>query len=199
MGANHNRKNKLRLDQLSPDQRYRALVESLDSRALYLVDLDGRVASWNPGAERLLGFSESEAKGKPFESFFCEEDRATGTPENILRLVATDERSDWEGWRIRKDGTRVWATATISAVRDSRGKLMGYAEVARDITQHHEGAGSRVEAGDQLRLLIDAPIDHAIFMLYPNGNVVTWNAGSERIEGYRAEEIIGHNFSCFYT
>src|SRR5215472_11449859 len=116
MAVIRNRRDTPRLDQLTADQRSRALVESLGICAFYLIDLEGRVASWNPGAERIFGFQESEARGRAFDGFFAEEDRVTGTPETILRLAANDERSEWEGWRVGKDGNRFWTVATISAV-----------------------------------------------------------------------------------
>jgi len=95
MAANRNRSDKARLENLSADQRYRLLIESLSDSALYLIDLDGRVASWNSGSERLFGYAAQEAIGRPFETLFSREDRATGTPENILRLAANDQRTDW--------------------------------------------------------------------------------------------------------
>jgi PAS domain S-box-containing protein len=115
MAVNRDRKGKLRLESLTPEQLCRVLVDCVDGCALFIVDLEGRVASWNSGAARIFGYGAKEAIGRPFESFFCEEDRATGTPENILRLAANDERSEWEGWRVHKDGRRLWTAATTVA------------------------------------------------------------------------------------
>src|SRR5438105_4217652 len=125
MAPNRSRNGKARLENLSTDQRYRLLVENLNDSALYLIDPEGRVASWNSGAERIFGYSAKEALGRPFESSFSADDRATGTPENILRLAANDERTTWEGWRICKDGSQLWTAASINAVRDGNGQLLG--------------------------------------------------------------------------
>src|SRR5213076_3033085 len=119
-------------------------------------------------------------------------------PQRELREAADKGRVEDEGWRIRKDRTRFWANTIITALRDDSGKLIGFAKITRDMTQHRGSEESLRRSEQMFRLLIDSVQDYAIFMLDPNGNVESWNLGAERIKQYRADEIIGKHFSIFY-
>jgi PAS domain S-box-containing protein len=197
MAANPNRKQITDIAKLLPDHLHRLLVDSLSDRALYLMDLDGCVVSWNAGAENLYGYTPKEALHLPFERFFDDADRAAELPQTILSDGAK-ERSVSEGWRIRKDGRPFWAQASVGAVRNEDGELIGYSEILRDITPNDAGT-TAYENQHHFRLLVESVTDYAIYMLDRNGVVMNWNAGAERIKGYKADEIVGHNFSCFYT
>ena len=100
---------------------------------------------------------------------------------------------------IRKDGSRFWALAVIDAVKDDAGKLIGFAKVTRDLTERQLAQQSLIDSERSYRQLIESVVDYAIFQLDANGIVTTWNPGAERIKGYKAREIIGRHFSCFYT
>ncbi len=113
-------------------------------------------------------------------------------------VATTEGRFEDEGWRLRKDGTRFWANVVITALRDHFGELHGFAKITRDLTGRREHEESLRQSEERFRLLVEGVTDYAIFMLDPNGHVMTWNSGAERIKGYEASEIIGQHFSKFY-
>jgi PAS domain S-box-containing protein len=119
---------------LSEEQRIRLLVSSVTDYAIYLLDPDGMVASWNPGAERFKGYQAEEIIGQHFSRFFTPEDVDADMPGRALRSAARDGRFEAEGWRLRKDGTRFWVHAVIDPIRGDDGKLIGFAKITRDIT-----------------------------------------------------------------
>jgi PAS domain S-box-containing protein len=117
------------------DYLYRHLVESIHDYAIYLLDLDGRVSSWNPGAQRFKGYRASEVLGQHFSLFYTAEDRASGKPARALRIAREEGRFEDIGWRLRKDGTQFWANVVIDPVHDDRGTRIGFAKITRDITE----------------------------------------------------------------
>ena len=119
------------------DEQFRLLVSSVTDCAIYLLDVSGRVASWNAGAERIKGYRAGEVTGRHFSLFYTAEDRAAGKPEQALGHAAREGRFQGEGWRVRKDGTRFWAEVTMTALREAGGVLKGYAKVTRDMTTRH--------------------------------------------------------------
>lgn len=187
------------IEALDDSKRLQLLVDGVTDYAIYLISPDGRIATWNSGAARLKGYDAAEIIGRPYASFFTEEDRSRGVPETALQTAATQGRWESEGWRVRKDGTRFWASAVLDAVHDDNGELIGYAKVTRDITERLQARERLHESEAQLRQLVNAVIDYAIFQLDPQGYVVTWNTGAQRIKGYTGEEIIGQHFSRFYS
>jgi PAS domain S-box-containing protein len=184
---------------LSDLRRLQLLIDAVVDYAIYLLDLDGRVLSWNSGAKRLKGYEADEVIGRSFARFYTAEDREQGVPQRALRSAATNGRVEIEGWRIRKDGTRFWALAVIDAVHDESGKLIGFAKVTRDLTERKETEQRLLNSERRFRRLVESVIDYAIFQLDPQGIVSTWNAGAQRIKGYTAAEIIGESFARFYT
>jgi PAS domain S-box-containing protein len=116
------------------DQRLRSIVESIGEYAIYLLDPDGHVLTWNPGAERIKGYKADEVLGLHFSRFFTHEDQERGRPAELLQRAAARDRVDEEGWRVRKDGSRFWANIVITAIRDSNGQVTGFAKVTRDMT-----------------------------------------------------------------
>jgi PAS domain S-box-containing protein len=178
---------------------HRLLVESIQDYAIFALDPDGYIMSWNAGAQRFKGYTEDEIIGKHFSIFYPREVAAEGFPEFELRTAANTGRFEDEGWRIRKDGSRFWANVVITALRDKEsGKLLGFAKVTRDLTERREAEEALRESEERFRLMVEGVKDYAIFMLDPTGHVATWNDGAERINGYRAKEIIGQSFSKFY-
>jgi PAS domain S-box-containing protein len=178
---------------------YRLLVESVDDYAIFALDPNGDILSWNAGAQRIKGYTADEAIGKHFSIFYPPEKIKAGFPQFELREAARVGRFEDEGWRIRKDGSRFWANVVITALRDPGGNLVGYAKVTRDLSQRRLAEEALRESEERFRLLIQGVRDYAIFMVDPTGIITTWNAGAERIKGYTADEIIGKHFSIFYT
>jgi PAS domain S-box-containing protein len=117
------------------EQRFRLLVEGVQDYAVYLLDVRGRVESWNPGAERIKGWKEEEVVGRPTSVFYTQEAVAAGEPTKELARAERDGRLRTEGWRVRKDGTRFWAEDIFTALHNERGELRGFAKVVRDITE----------------------------------------------------------------
>jgi PAS domain S-box-containing protein len=128
------------------EERYRLLVQSVEDYAIFMVDPGGRVADWNPGAERVFGYPEEEIVGRENNLLFAPEDRRRGVPEQVLKKAAEEGRAEDERWHVRKDGTQFWASGVVTAVRDEEGRLRGFAKVARDVTE-------RKKTEDTLRLL----------------------------------------------
>lgn len=181
-------------------ERYRLLVESVTDYAIYMLDPQGTVISWNPGARRFKGYEDHEIIGQPFSRFYTEEDRAAGLPERALGQAAETGRFESEGWRVRKDGTRFWANAVIDAIiNPATGRVLGYAKVTRDLTERRQADEALRRSEEKFRLLVQGVTDYAIYMLDADGIVTNWNAGAQRIKGYAPDEIIGRHFSLFYT
>jgi PAS domain S-box-containing protein len=184
---------------LSEEQRFRLLVSSVTDYAIYMIDSQGRVATWNPGAERFKGYTADEVIGEHFSRFFTPEDAASDLPGRALRIAAREGRFEAEGWRVRKDGSRFWAHVVLDPIRDEDGKLLGFAKITRDVTEKKNKERALFESEQQFRLLIQGVRDYAIYMLDTDGRITNWNAGAQAIKGYSAEEIIGEHFSRFYT
>ncbi len=177
---------------------HRLLVESVRDHAIFALDPGGHVLSWNAGAQQLKGYAADEIIGRHFSTFYPPERIAEGFPAYELEVAARAGSFEDEGWRIRKDGSRFWANVVITALRDERGVLVGYAKVTRDLTERRRAEESLRESEERFRLLVQGVRDYAIFMLDPAGLVASWNDGAQRIKGYRPEDIMGRHFSAFY-
>jgi len=175
------------------------LIDAVVDYAIYMISVEGRVLSWNSGAARLKGYSRDEIIGQSFSRFYTPEDQAAGLPRRALEAATREGRFHAEGWRVRKDGTRFWASVVIDAVRDESGKLVGFAKVTRDVTDRQMAQQKLSDSERSYRRLVEAVVDYAIFQMDANGIVATWNSGAQRIKGYTASEIIGQHFSRFYT
>ena len=181
------------------EQRLQLLFNSIVDYAIYMIDLDENVASWNSGAARLMGYSAEDIIGQPFAKFFTPADQAREFPQQALAAAARTGRFESEGWRVRRDGSQFWAMAVIAAVHAHDGKLIGFAKVTRDMTERRIEQSRLLESERQFRHLVHSVVDYAIFRLDKDGVVATWNSGAERIKGYAPDEIIGRHFSVFYT
>ncbi|HWM49562.1 MAG TPA: PAS domain S-box protein [Xanthobacteraceae bacterium] len=184
---------------LESERRFRFLVENVVDYAIYMLDPSGVVINWNSGASRIKGYSADEIIGQHFSRFYTKEDRTAGLPARVLEIATREGKYEAEGWRVRKDGSRFWASVVMDAVRDPSGELIGFAKITRDITERREAQEALRESERQFRLLVSGVTDYALYMLDPNGIITNWNTGAERIKGYRADEIIGQHFSRFYT
>ena len=184
---------------LGIDDPLKLLVESVQEYAIFLLDRQGNIVTWNPGAQRIKGYSAPEILGKHFSVFYPKEALDRGWPARELELASQEGRIEDEGWRVRKDGTLFWASVAITALRDAKGEVRGFAKITRDLTERRRQEELLRQSEERFRLLIEAVKDYAIFMLDTQGRVASWNAGAERIKGYRADEIIGEHFRIFYT
>jgi PAS domain S-box-containing protein len=169
---------------LPASDRLELLVDAVTDYAIYLLDRDGVIRTWNAGAERIKGYRAAEVIGQHFSLFFTPEDRAADVPGQILASAGRNGRAEQEGWRIRKDGGRFWASSVVQPVRDARGRAVGFAKITRDMTERREAQHALYESERRFRLLVQAVKDCAIYMLDPSGVIVNWNSGAERLKGY---------------
>lgn len=184
---------------LLAEHRYRLMVDSITDYAIFMLDSDGHVTSWNPGAERITGYRADEIIGRHVGCFYTQDDREEGLPHRELDIARAEGRYECDNWRLHKDGSHYWAQALTDAIRDEQGKLIGFAKIVRDLTERKRAEESLRRSQEQFRLLVQSVTDYAIFMLDQYGYVSSWNYGAERIKGYTPEEIIGKHFSSFYT
>src|SRR5579862_6953167 len=126
------------------EEKFRLFVEAVEDYAIYTLDPEGRVTSWNQGAERITGYSASEIVGQHFSLFFTEEDKREQKPQHELQIAAEQTRFETEAWRVRKGGSQFWANVVLTAIKDDRGTLMGFVKVTRDFTE-------RMRASEVLR------------------------------------------------
>jgi PAS domain S-box-containing protein len=187
----------------------RLFIDTTVDYAIFLLDTTGNVASWNRGAARLKGYAAEEIIGRHFSTFYTPEDLERDHPAHELEIALREGRYEEEGWRVRKDGSRFWASVVITTIRSPEGEHLGFGKVTRDLTSRRLAEERlRIQADelrrvnsqlDQFRRLVSAVRDYAIFMLDPDGRIVTWNDGARHIKGYEAGEAIGRHFSMFYT
>ncbi|EKS31986.1 PAS domain S-box protein [Afipia clevelandensis ATCC 49720] len=175
------------------------LVDAITDYAIYMLDLQGIISSWNPGARRFKGYEEAEIVGQHFSRFYTEADRASGLPQRALEAAIRDGKFESEGWRVRKDGTRFWAYVVIDLIRDASGNPVGFAKITRDLTERKQAETALRNSQEQFRLLVNGVTDYAIYLLKRDGTVASWNSGAQRIKGYTRDEIVGQHFSRFYT
>jgi len=189
--------------EVSEDARKVTQVEDLADQvaeyAIFVLDDDGHVESWNAGAEQTKGYTADEIIGEHFSTFYTESDRRQDRPARNLRAAAELGEVEDEGWRVRKDGSRFWASVTITRLTDDTGDASGYVKVTRDMTDRHTRTLELKREKERFESLVTEVTDYAIFMLDEAGYVESWNAGAEHIKGYTADEIIGEHFSTFYT
>jgi PAS domain S-box-containing protein len=180
------------------EERFRLLVEGVRDYAIFMLDPEGHVTSWNAGAERLKQYRADEIIGQHFSVFYPPEALARDWPNTELRAARGEGRFEDEGWRVRKDGSQFWANVVITAIRDASGELIGFSKITRDLTERRAREEDLRHSEERFRLMVEAVQDYAIFMLDPDGRIASWNAGAERIKGYRPSEILGQHFSRFY-
>lgn len=180
------------------DSLYKRLVDTVDEYAIYAVSPAGRILTWNVGAERNVGYAASEIVGHDLTVLYTADDTAAGLPASHLVAAQEIGRLEFEGRRVKKDGTTFYASVAITALRSENGDVVALAHRMRDLTKVRIGSDDLRVSEERARLMIESVKDYAIFMLDPSGRISTWNAGAARIKGYGAEEIIGKHFSIFY-
>ncbi|MGO7296560.1 PAS domain S-box protein [Rhizobium ruizarguesonis] len=132
------------------EEQFRRLVQGVSDYAIYMLDPNGNVSSWNFGAERIKGYRPQEIIGRHFSTFYTPEDREAGVPETALGLARAEGRFEREGWRVRKDGSRFWASVVIDVIRDDEGDVLGFAKITRDITEKMETQRALEQAREEL-------------------------------------------------
>jgi PAS domain S-box-containing protein len=177
---------------------YRLLVETVSDYAIFALDKTGHILTWNRGAQKIKGYTANEIIGRHFSVFYPLHDVEAGKPNWELMVAEAEGRLEDEGWRLRRDGTRFWASVIITALPDPNGDLVGFAKVTRDLTERRRAEETLRQSEQRFRLMVEAVHDYGIFVLDTQGRVVSWNEGAERVQGYTANEIIGRSISTFY-
>jgi PAS domain S-box-containing protein len=165
------------------EEKYRMLLDEIQDYAIFMLDPQGVVVSWNAGAERIKGYQADEIVGHNFSVFFPPEDIKQGMPEELLRITATNGRHEFQGMRVRKDGSRFLASIIFIALRDLAGNLRGFSEISRDLSESEESAA-------KYRGLLEAAPD-AMVVVNQGGEIVLLNVQAEKQFGYRRDELIG--------
>jgi PAS domain S-box-containing protein len=181
------------------DNIFRLLVEQTKDYAVFALDPNGVVITWNRGAELTKGYTAAEIIGRHFSIFYPREAVDRGWPNDELRIAAAEGHFEDEGWRVRKDGSRFWANVIITALRNEQGQLLGFSKITRDLTDRKTRDESLRQSEERFRLLVEGVTDYAIYMLDEDGIITSWNSGAERIKGYPRDEVIGTHFSRFYS
>lgn len=194
-------------------QEFQRMILEVEDYAIIMLDPTGIVSSWNKGAERIKGYRAEEIIGKSYRLFYPTEDSKNGLPEELLNSARKFGRTNHEGWRVRKDGTRFWGSITMTAIHDEQNNIKGFIKVTRDLTDRKIAQDRYNNALDELKLkneelrreeekyhkMISEIRDYAIILLDTDGTVLDWNKGAEKLKGYAPHEIIGKNFRLFYA
>lgn len=193
-------------------QLFDKLIAEMEDYAIFLLDADGIVMSWNDGAERIKGYSADEIIGKSFKTFYTKADVEAGVPDKLLEKARKDGRVQDEGWRVGNYEDMFWARIVISAVHDEQGNVTGFIKVIRDlseriaaekiISEYEKSLTEQAQQAEKMRQMyysfITEVVDYSIIMLDSSGHIIDWNKGAEQIKGYSADEIIGKHFSILY-
>jgi PAS domain S-box-containing protein len=171
------------------EEGFRQLVDSIEDCAIFKLDTDGGVASWNSGAQRISGYRPSEIVGYHVSRFYTSDDVLDARPELHLEQARANGRFEEAGWRVRADGSRFWASVVIAALHDSGGRLRGFCHVIRDATAQRSIEGEL----HWLRAVLEGSDDAIIGLTPQNGIISTWNSSAERLFGYSAREMIGRS------
>lgn len=193
-------------------QKSADVFSEVEDYAFIILDSKGQIRSWNRGAELIKGYTPHKILGRHYRIFYSADDRQAGIPEQLLSDASTQGRVNYEGWRIRKDGSRFWGSMTLTALRNNDGSIRGFLKITRDLTdkkiaeEHH---GNFIEelkmkneelkkSEERYHKMVNEVLDYAIILLDRDGKVRDWNRGAENVKGYKPEEIIGKHFRLFY-
>jgi PAS domain S-box-containing protein len=172
------------------ERKFRLLVEGVKDYAIFMLDADGLIQSWNAGAERIKGYTEDEVIGRHFSLFYPAEDQASRKPQRGLAEAAESGRFQGEGWRVRKDGSLFWASVTITAIRDDDGQLLGFSKVTRDLTEWKRLEEARLRETARYRAIYEE--NPSVYLTTDSsGTIINANAYGADHLGYSVKELIG--------
>ncbi len=188
------------------EEKFEKMISEVEDYAIFLLDPQGTILSWNKGAEKIKGYKASEIIGKSYQLFYPANDLENKLPQTLLEEARKQGKVVHEGWRVKKDGRRFWGNITITAIHDEQSNVTGFLKLTKDLTDKKLAEDRYNNLLEELRRseeryhkMITEVQDYAILLLNPEGFIQNWNAGAEIIKGYKAEEIIGKSFKAFYT
>ncbi|MEB3826717.1 PAS domain S-box protein [Phormidium sp. CCY1219] len=170
------------------EEQFRRLVEGVKDHAIYMLDRQGRVASWNETASRIQGYDAAEILGEPLACFYPPEDIAAGKPDRHLKQAAEFGSYEEENWRVRQDGSRFWAEVAIAALRDEAGNLRGFCTIVRDVTERFQAREALLQSERRFRALSEATVEGIIF--HEGGKILDANRAFAQIFGYELSEVM---------
>lgn len=168
------------------EERFRLIISGIKDYAVFMLDPQGTIVTWNEGAERIKGYKAHEIIGKHFSCFYREGEKASGKPMQELDIAVKRGRYEEEGLRIRKNGSHFWANVLITPLYNHSGQLTGFVKVTRDITERQQAMGVLQEQSELLDLANDA-----IMVRHLDGTILYWNRGAQKMYGFTEEEAIG--------
>lgn len=191
---------------------YETMLDEVEDYAIIMLDITGVILSWNKGAEKIKGYTAKEIIGKNYRIFCTKEDKDVHLSDKLLEEARREGKTNYEGWRIKKNGTRFWGSMTLTALHTENGSLRGFLKVTRDLTDRKIAEDNYSNFVEELKIknealqsseeryhkMINEVLDYAIILLDKDGKVLDWNKGAEKLKGYSAREIIGKSFRLFY-
>ena len=171
------------------EQSYRLMVENIQDYAIFSLDRDGTITSWNVGAKRINGYQASEIIGKHYSIFFTPEDRDLGLPQKALQIALKRGKFEGEGWRVRKDGTKYWANTLLNPFKDENGELLGYTKLVRDFTSRREAEQALQESETRFRSIFEFGA-MGIALLDLNGNFLLTNPSLQKMLMFQEQELL---------
>lgn len=182
-----------------PDDLYRLFVERVRDYAMFFLDKQGSVATWNDGAEAIKGYTPEEVLGKHFGLFYPPDEVEARKPQYALRVAASDGRFEDEGWRVRKGGGMFWASVVITSIKHVDGSILGFAKITRDLTERKHAEAAVRESEERLHGLLDSIEGHAVVELDRTGRITLWPAAAQRITGYAPDDVVGAPHTILYS
>jgi PAS domain S-box-containing protein len=187
------------IEDCPPIPRGQAFIDEVEEFAIFTITPQGILASWNKGVERIKGYGAEEFIGKPFQDLFTEEDRKSGRPEIEISQAAKHGKYVGEGWRVRKDGRRFWASVTLTALHDQFDNLIGFTKITRDLSKLKETLHELQQAEQSYKELVTKSEDYAISRISLDGHILTWNKGVLNLKGYVSDEFLGLPFRALFV
>jgi len=173
------------------EERFRLLVEGAQDYAIFMLDPQGKIASWNAGAERIKGYHAAEIIGKHFSVFYPRDAIEACWPQHELEIAVAEGRFEDEGWRLRKDGSSFWANVVITAVRDENGNLKGFSKITRDLTERMQKEAQLRESENRFRRLFETAKDGILILDFSTGQIEDANSFIAELLGYSTHELLG--------
>lgn len=188
-----------RPDHYERDTLYRLIVESAQDFAIFSMDVDGRILTWNTGAQQLIGYAPDEIIGRYGGIIFTPEDRAAGIDRAEMQTAMALGSAEDERWHVRKGGERFWASGLMMTLKDDAGQVQGLIKMIRDRTELRRSQGARRVLDERLKLVLQSALDYAIFTTDGSGRITSWSPGACQVMGYRESDIVGQPGAILFT